>query len=446
MAHSDADAISLIVVGAGGCGMMAALVAAGKGVSVLLLEKTDQPGGSTAFSSRGIRASGSRFQRALGIDDSPEQYARDIFGRNSNESDVALTNRLAEVSGRVADFLADVARINFSVGEFVFGHSARRAHSWKEDKTITDFLFEAVERESNIQVRFSTSVLGFQHADDGTVNGVVTESGVIPAAKVILASGGFGASQELLTQYIPAVADVHFPGHQGSTGDGIGMGLSAGAALENMASFQPYPAHIGPGMRSVSPEVIMGGGIMVDPQGKRFVDETRYPGGLSNGILQLPDKQAYEILDQRLYELLPHYLEEFLTEGLLHRAQTPRDLAGKLGIDAEGLEQTVEEYNGLAGAGQDRFGRTPPEPFKAPYYGIRVKAALYHTQGGLKVNTDGQVLRPDGSIIPNLYAGGGVATGVSGAGTEGYLPGNGQLASLGLGMLAAQHAAASLMA
>ena len=159
--------------------MMAALVAAAKGVSVLLLEKTDKPGGSTAFSSRGIRASGSRFQGALGIDDSPEHYARDIFGRNSNESDVPLTKRLTEVSGAVADFLADVACIDFSVGEFVFGHSARRAHSWKEDKTITDFMYEAVEREPNIQVRFSTSVLGFQQADDGTVTGVVTDSGVI---------------------------------------------------------------------------------------------------------------------------------------------------------------------------------------------------------------------------------------------------------------------------
>ena len=139
MAHSDADAISLIVVGAGGCGMMAALVAAGKGVSVLLLEKTDQPGGSTAFSSRGIRASGSRFQRALGIDDSPEQYARDIFGRNSNESDVALTKRLAEVSGPVADFLADVARIDFSVGAFVFGHSARRPTPGKKTKRSRTF-------------------------------------------------------------------------------------------------------------------------------------------------------------------------------------------------------------------------------------------------------------------------------------------------------------------
>jgi fumarate reductase flavoprotein subunit len=446
MARSDADASSLIIVGAGGCGMMAALVAASKGVSVLLLEKTEKSGGSTAFSSRGIRAAGSRFQRALDIEDSPEQYARDIFGRNSNESDPALTLRLAEVSGLVADFLADVARIDFSVGEFVFGHSARRAHSWKEDKTICDFLWEAVEREPKIQVRCSTSVQSFQQEKDGTVTGVVTDSGVILAAKVILASGGFGASQELISKYIPALVGVHFPGHHGSTGEGIAMGLAAGAATENMASFQPYPAHIGPGMRSVSPEVIMAGGIMVDPQGKRFVDETRYPGGLSDGILQLPDKQAYEILDQRLYDLLPHYLEEFFTEGLLHQAQTAGELAGKLGIDADGLEETVEEYNRLAGTGPDRFGRTLPEPFRAPLYGIKVKAALYHTQGGLKVNTDGQVLRADGSIIPNLYAGGGVATGVSGTGMEGYLPGNGQLASLGLGMLAAEHAAASLVA
>ena len=128
MAHSDADANSLIIVGAGGCGMMAALVAASKGLDVILLEKTDKAGGSTAFSSRGIRAAGSRFQQALDIEDSPQQYARDILGRNSNESDLALTQRLAEVSGPVADFLADVARIDFSVGEFVFGHSARRAH------------------------------------------------------------------------------------------------------------------------------------------------------------------------------------------------------------------------------------------------------------------------------------------------------------------------------
>ena len=123
MVLSDAYANSLIIVGAGGFGMMVVLVAAGKGISVLLLEKTDKPGGSTAFSSRGIRAGGTRFQRSLDIEYSPEQYARDILGRNSNESYLALTQRLA-----------DVARIDFNVGEFLFGHSAHRAHSWAEDK------------------------------------------------------------------------------------------------------------------------------------------------------------------------------------------------------------------------------------------------------------------------------------------------------------------------
>jgi fumarate reductase flavoprotein subunit len=117
-----------------------------------------------------------------------------------------------------------------------------------------------------------------------------------------------------------------------------------------------------------------------------------------------------------------------------------------LAIDAGGLKQTIEEYNLAASGGRDVLGRTLPEPFSAPFYGIKVTVALYHTQGGLKVNVEGQVLRPDGSIIPNLYAGGGVATGISGKGLEGYLPGNGLLASLGLGMIAGAHAVKALKA
>src|SRR3989337_2100386 len=114
MQNVDSD---IIVIGAGGCGLMAALVAAKKGARVLLLEKTDKPGGGTAFSSRGIRAAGSRCQRKAEIEDSPELYAQDILRRNNNESDVALTKHLTETSGRVADFLADVVGIEFQLGE-----------------------------------------------------------------------------------------------------------------------------------------------------------------------------------------------------------------------------------------------------------------------------------------------------------------------------------------
>jgi len=440
----------IIVVGAGGCGLMAALVAAKKGARILLLEKTDKAGGGTALSSKGIRAAGSRRQRELKIADSPELYAQDILRRNNNESDAVLTKLLTETSGRVADFLADAAGIEFQIGEFAFGHSAQRSHSWKADKTITDFLFEAVEREKNIQVRFATPVRSLKQEADGAVIGVVTEDGVSTARKIILASGGFGASAELLSRYIPKAVDIPFPGHHGSTGDGIKMGVAVGAAVENMAAFQPYPAYIGPGKRAVAPEVALSGGIMVDAGGKRFVDETQYPGGLGIKMLELPGKQAYEIFDERIYQLHRNApglrsLSGYFNEGLLLKADTPEKLAGRLAIDAGGLKQTIQDYNDSAASGsKDAFGRALPQPFHGPFYGIRVTVALYHTQGGLKVNSNGQVLRADGSIIPNLYAGGGVAVGVSGRGLEGYLPGNGLLASLGLGMRAAEHAAEAL--
>jgi fumarate reductase flavoprotein subunit len=189
---------------------------------------------------------------------------------------------------------------------------------------------------------------------------------------------------------------------------------------------------------------------MVDALGKRFVDERRYPGGLGSKMLDLPGKQAYEIFDERIFQLHREApglrsLGGLFDAGLLLKAETPWELAGQLAIEAEGLKQTIEEYNAFSARGEkDAFGRVLPQRLNAAYYGIKVTVALYHTQGGLKVNTDGQVVRADGSIIPNLYAGGGVAVGVSGQGLEGYLPGNGLLASLGLGMIAAEHAAASL--
>jgi len=440
----------IIIIGAGGCGLMAALVAAKKGARVLLVEKTDKPGGGTAFSSKGIRAAGSRRQHELNVEDSAALYAEDILRRNNGESDAVLTRRLTENSGRVADFLADQAAIEFHIGEFAFGHSGKRSHSWKEDKTITDFLFAAVEREKNIEIRFSTPVLALERDAGGAVMGVKTKNGILTARKIILASGGFGASTELLSQYIPKAVGIPFPGHHGSTGDGIKMGLEIGAALVNMAAFQPYPAYIGPGKRAVPPEVALSGGIMVDALGKRFVDERRYPGGLGIKMLDLPGKQAYEIFDERIFQLhrdAPglRNLRRLFDAGLLLKAETPEELAGKLAIDAEGLKQTIDECNAFsARAEQDAFGRVLPQPLMAPYYCIKVTVALYHTQGGLKVNTDGQVVRADGSIIPNLYAGGGVAVGVSGKGLEGYLPGNGLLASLGLGMIAAEYAVGSL--
>src|SRR6185295_19618283 len=100
-------------------------------------------------------------------------------------------------------------------------------------------------------------VLALERDEDGAVIGVRTDDGILSARKIILASGGFGASAELLSKYIPKAVDIPFPGHHGSTGDGIQMGLEIGAAVENMGAFQPYPAYLGPGKRAVPPEVAL---------------------------------------------------------------------------------------------------------------------------------------------------------------------------------------------
>lgn len=437
-AHGDFD---IVVIGAGGCGMVAALVAAQPGARVALLEKTDSPGGGTAFSSKGLRSAGTRFQKELGIEDSPAQYAADIQNRNGNRSDPILTDVLARTSGEVTDWLAQCAGIDFHVPEFKFGHSARRSHTWREDKLITEYLFEAVQRERNIQVFFSTTLTGLAVDSHGAVTGAVTHKGTFTAGRTILATGGFGANPDLIARYIPKALGIPFPGHHGSSGDGLKIALQLGADTAHMDAFQPYPAYLGPGKRSVSPEVILSGGIMVGPDGKRFVDETRYPGALSEGILQLPDKQAYEIFDQRVLDLQHDRVPDL--EGLLVKGDTLRRVAEQLGIDAAGLEQTVLAHNACEGK-QDAFGRNVTSRLAPPFLGIKVTVALYHTQGGIRVTADAQVRRKDGSVIPNLYAGGGVAAGVSGDGMDGYLPGNGQLASLGLGFIAGRHAAQSL--
>ncbi len=428
---------------------MAALVASRSGASVVVLEKTDSPGGGTALGHKGVRAAGSRYQRDRGISDSAEQYEREIMQRNRNQSDIAITKRLTQVSGRMIDFLAESAGVEFYLDDFSFGQRAPRSHTWESPKAITDFLFDALAADPQVEMRFSTSVLSLRQDPSGVITGVSTADGDVAGQKVILATGGFGASSTLLSRYIPKAVGVAFPGHNGSTGDGIEMGLSVGGVVENMDSFQPYPAHIGPGKRGLPPGVILSGGIVVDRHGQRFVDESNYPGGIALAILDLPDKTAYEIFDRRIYEMHrkgtgERGLQQMFESGLFTEADTAETLASGLGIDPAGLSATIDECNDRAGGTGDRFGRSRELPLEPPFFGIKVQVALYHTQGGLRVSPDAQVLREDGSVIPNLYAGGGAAVGLSGKGLDGYFPGNGLLASLGLGMIAAEHAVRSL--
>lgn len=412
---------------------------------MVVLEKTGHPGGGTALSHRGLRAAGSRFQKEAGIEDSPDLYAEEISRRNSNQSDEELTRALTRVSAPMVEFLADVAGVDFRLDEFSFGQSAARSHVWASDRPITWFMHDALTARPNVEIRFHTPVRSLV-ANGGEVTGVHIDDGALQAKSVILASGGFGASRDLLGRYIPLAVDVAHPGHEANRGEGVEMALALGADVGHMDSFQPYPAHVGPGKRGVPPGVIMAGGIMVDRDGRRFTDESEYPGGLALAMLENQGGRACEIFDQIVFDehrdmTGERSIVDMQRSGELHSARDATTLARALDIAPSGLRESLDEYAAAAG-GRDRFGRLISRALEPPLYGISVRVALYHTQGGLRVDHRARVLRDDGTTIPNLYAGGGAATGVSGDGMDGYLPGNGLLASLGLGFIAAEEAVA----
>lgn len=434
------ESYEVIVVGAGGCGLAAALAAAQKGAQVAVLEKTDSPGGNTGLTTAVI-AAGSRFQREADIEDAPAELARAIARRNGGQGNLELTEYLADRSAGVVEWLADTAGVEFEVRKTASGF---RSHSCGGGWALIRSLMAAVARQENIRILWSIPAVSLRLDANGAVTGVETEGGVIAAQKVILATGGFGASRELLSRYIPKAVDLPYHGHRGVTGDGLRMGMAAGGATANLDGFLAFPSYFAPLRFPVPQPLVHLGAIMVDWGGKRFADESKFPGGPGAKILELPGKHAYEIFDERIYQAARDDLSRVIQARILDTGKTANQLALKLGIDPAGLERTIQEYNHAAARGEDEFGRTVHSPLGSPLYGVKIWVALYSTVGGLRVNTTGQVLRRDGSVVANLYAGGDATEGVTGPGPGSYFPGNGQLAAFGLGKLAGEHAAASL--
>jgi len=188
----------------------------------------------------------------------------------------------------------------------------------------------------------------------------------------------------------------------------------------------------------------MNGGIVVDENGDRVGNEGLGPADFASFVLEA-DSKTYELFDQRIYDKLWANNEGAVTEfikaveqGTYAEGETIEELAEALGCDPEGTRETLEAYNrAIENDEPDEVGReNHRHVLEPPFYGTQVQGALEVTQGGLAIDTNTRVLRPDGSAIDGLYAAGGSAMGISGHGTTGYLPGNGLTAALGLGRLA----------
>ncbi len=312
--------VDVLVIGGGGCGLVAALAGAEKGAQVFLVEKDKDPGGNTSLSQAMVPAAGTRLQEEAGVDDSPELMAEDILKYNGYESDPDLTLHVARGSTKLVHWLMDSLGIHFElITEFLYpGHSRHRIHANHSRKGahLVNDLLQATARYDNIDIAYNASArrLVAIRPDAAVVGAEVEIEGVginlARAKKVILALNGFGANHEMLRKYIPEMSDAYYFGHEGNTGEGILWGEALGAQLECMGAYQAHGSVAHPHGTLLTWAVISLGGYQVNLRGKRFVNEYHGYSEHALDVIRQEEGVAIDILDQRIYDTVLDY-EDF---------------------------------------------------------------------------------------------------------------------------------------
>ena len=451
---SFAITVPVLIAGAGACGLTAALAARGTGAEVLVLEKDSIPRGTTSMSQGTMCAAGTQAQKEAGIKDSPEQFFEDVMAKVEGKSDPDFVKVVTREAAPTIDWLAADHGIPFAVDTSWkgLGHSVQRLHAPPE-KTGEDLmgrLLQAVERVG-ADLLTDANLTDLYADDSGRVHGVrvARPDGShedIGCGALVLATCGFANNQDMIAEFIPDMAGSHVFTWENSLGDGIRWGMELGGAVADMTSFQGYGALAYPQELLFNYNYVIDGGVLVNRNGERFSDEMADVSGQGVKVMRQPDHIAYMIYDETLHNRYQHLHEtrQALDIGAVKMAETVADLASSLDIPADALQKTLTDMSDTkAGKRADSWGRdfAGTHDLSPPYYGIRVTGAIYHTQGGLDVDENAQVKRVGGGVLPNLFAGGGAARGMSGPTCSGYIPASGIRRAMTLGRLAGQAAA-----
>ena len=441
--------VPVVIIGAGACGMTAALTVADAGVEVLVLERDSVPQGSTALSSGMIPACETHIQKAHGVKDTVDAMTTDILSKAHNATDADMVKVLCQESGPAINWLTGTHGVELAlVDGFLYpNHSYLRMHA-PASRTGADLIgsmTQAVER-AGVDLLTDSTVTDLFADTTGHISGIrfTRPDGTIEllgCSALILACNGFGGNPEMVKQLIPDMADANYFGHTGNQGEAIQWGEALGAAMADLGSYQGHGSVAHPHGILISWALMMNGGIQVNIHGQRFSNEHQGYSEQGRRVIAEPGSIAWNILDARLYKMGQGF-EDFrqaVSAGALIKADTLSELANKCGLPEDSLAATLSENSELSsGQGTDSFGRdfTSKPHLQPPYYAVKVTGSLFHTQGGLVVDANARVLRPDNSPLPNLYAGGGAARGISGPSDWGYLSGNGLLTAVALGRIA----------
>ena len=442
------------VVGAGACGLCAGLAAKQAGVNTLILERDSTALGTTAMSTGLIPAAGTSFQNEAGIDDSPELFTEDVCRKSGYRTDQNVVMTITKESAQTIEWLAREQQVPFSlVDSFLYpGHSVKRMHGTpnRTGAELMGSLCNAAER-AEVELLTDATVSGLFADSDGRVHGLrctrpdgCTED--LACRAIILACCGFAGNRDMVQRYIPEIEKGEFFGHPGNQGDAVIWGEAMGAAVADMSGYQGHGGLAkGYGIPILWPTIVEGG-IQVNQRGHRFSNEARGYSEQAVDVLEQDGAIAWTFFDKSRHQLMLEFddYRDALTAGAIQQGETLEEICDKTGLPLDTMRATLAENSELVNSnGTDAFGRSfeGKTRLDAPYYAVRVTGALFHTQGGLCVNGNAQVLRPDGTALPNLYAGGGAARGISGPAASGYLAGNGLMTATTLGRLAGIHAA-----
>lgn len=407
----------VVVLGAGAAGLAAAIEAAEGGASVALLEKMPVTGGSTILSGGIVYGTGSKLHEAAGVQDSVDDLVKYWSERADGKNDEEYLRFVAEHSGETIDWLVDLGVEFGAPAPTGISPVARAVTSPDHGGGIIRPL-EEYAKSKNVEIFLQTEATELIQGDDKAISGVkaVDKDGkeyVFEAKAVVIATGGFDRSTELVKEYAPQ-ADGHlsFAG-QGNEGDGLLMAKTAGANILSNGGVIGFRAVEGEVAYTTDVCMLMWMPYLyVNKDGERFVNEMIDYPIFYEELIQQPEQVSYLIFDGNTYV---EALDKAVEKGSAFKGESLEELADKAGIDKETFAATIASYNDMITKGEDtQFGKPLtglPAINKGSYYAVKVVPAILGTMTGIEANLNGEVLDASGKVIPGLYAAGEAANG-----------------------------------
>ena len=462
----------VVIVGAGGAGMTAAMTASDAGKSVIILESQAMVGGNSVRSTGGMNAAKTVYQdenefaegagvekmlksaadnyadnefitslaatvaqqwadyqaNPVGYFDSVELMELDTMVGGKGINNPELVKTLVEGTAPAIDWLDENGMSLHNVAAFG-GASVKRIHRPvnEEGKVVSvgAYLVPLMEKacqDRGVEFILNTTadtILTDANGQAVGVSGTDKDGNTVTvnAKAVVLATGGFGANLDMVASYKPELKGFMTTNAPGIQGQGIAMATAIGAATVDMDQIQIHPT-VEANTAALITEGLRGdGAILVNANGERFTDEVSTRDKVSAAEIAQPGSFSWLIVDQAMADA-SNVIQGYITKGYTKQGATYEELAKEIEVDPAAFAATMEKWNGCVEAKTDAdFGRTSfANPLNtAPYYAIKVSAGVHHTMGGVVINSSTEVLKEDGSVIPGLFAAGEVTGGVHGA-------------------------------